>query len=95
MEKKIPEAISRYQNECRRLYMVLDNRLKDRKWICDEYSIADIATFPWIARHNIHDIGLHHYPHLCTWYELISQRLAVVKGYDLFQKGNKIPPITS
>ena len=49
----------------------------------------------YLASHIIHNIGLHHYHYFSTWYELISQRSAVVKGYDLFQKGNKIPPITS
>ena len=48
MNEKIPVAISRYQNECRRLYEVLDKQLQDNKWICGEYSIADIATWPWI-----------------------------------------------
>ena len=85
----------RYFKITKTIYENLNDHLSNHNYLAGDYSIADIATFPWIARHNIHDIGLHHYPHLCTWYELISQRLAVVKGYDLFQKGNKIPPITS
>ena len=87
---------SMYQpSEISNIYENLNDHLSNHNYLAGDYSIADIATFPWIARHNIHDIGLHHYHYLCTWYELISQRPAVVKGYDLFQKGNKIPPIRS
>ena len=57
------------------------------------YSIADIATFPWIARHEWHDIGLKNYNNLKRWYELISKREAVQKGYDLLEKGEKIPSV--
>ncbi len=85
----------RYFKITKTIYENLNDHLSNRNYLAGDYSIADIATFPWIARHNIHDIGLHHYPHLCKWYLLISQRPAVVKGYDLFQKGNKIPPIKS
>ena len=59
----------------------------------DEYSIADIATFPWIARHEWHDIGLKNYKNLSRWYNDISARDAVVKGYDLLNRGEKIPKI--
>ena len=85
----------RYFKITKTIYENLNDHLSNRNFLAGEYSIADIATFPWIARHNIHDIGLHHYPHLSNWYELISQRPAVVTGYDLFQKGNTIPPISS
>jgi GST-like protein len=85
----------RYFKITKTIYENLNDHLSNHIYLAGEYSIADIATFPWIARHNIHDIGLHHYPHLSNWYELIVQRPAVVRGYDLFQKGNKIPPISS
>ena len=85
----------RYFKITKTIYENLNDHLSNCNYLAGDYSIADIATFPWIARHNIHDIGLHHYYYLCTWYELISQRPAVVKGYDFFQKGNKIPPVTS
>ena len=81
MDEKIPVAISRYQNECRRLYEVLDKQLQDNKWICGEYSIADIATWPWMARHEWHDIGLKNYKNLSRWYSEISDRKAVIKGF--------------
>lgn len=84
----------RYFKITKTIYENLNDHLSNHNYLARNYSIADIATFPWIARHNIHDIGLHHYPQLSNWYELISQRPAVVSGYDLFQKGNKIPPIS-
>ena len=77
------------------IYENLNEHLSKHTYLAGDYSIADIATFPWIARHNIHDIGLHHYPHLYAWYELILQRPAVIKGYDLFQKGSQPPLIAS
>ena len=55
------------------------------------YTIADIATFPWIARHEWHDIGLKKFLNLTRWYEEISKRDAVKKGYDLLKKGEEIP----
>ena len=55
------------------------------------YSIADIATFPWIARHNWHDIGLKKFKNLSRWYENISQWDAVIRGFDCLKKGEKIP----
>ena len=58
-----------------------------------KYSIADIATFPWITRHNWHDIGLKKYKNLSRWYENISKRDAVIKGYDCLKKGDIIPKI--
>ena len=85
----------RYFKITKTIYENLNDHLSNHYYLAEDYSIADIATFPWIARHNIHDIGLHHYPHLCNWYKLISQRPAVVRGYDLFKKGNKIPSLSS
>ena len=57
----------------------------------DEYTIADIATFPWIARHDWHDIGLKKFKNLTRWYNEISEREAVKKGYDFMKRGEKIP----
>ena len=84
----------RYFKVCTRIYQELDERLKANNYLAgDFYSIADIATFPWIARHDWHDIGLKNYKNLTKWYELISSREAVQKGYDLFNKGEKIPSV--
>ena len=82
----------RYFKICKRIYKELDERLAEAEYLAGNfYSIADIATFPWIARHDWHDIGLKNYKNLTRWYELISKREAVQKGYDLFEKGEKIP----
>ena len=81
----------RYFKVCTRIYKELDDRLAEVNYLAGNfYSIADIATFPWIARHDWHDIGLKNYTNLSRWYKLISQREAVQKGYDLFNKGEKI-----
>ena len=89
--EKIQPAIDRYQNESRRLFEVLDKHLMKNEWLAGDYSIADIATFPWIARHEWHDIGLKKFINLNRWYDEISNREAVQKGYDLLKKGETIP----
>ena len=58
-----------------------------------DYTIADIATFPWIARHEWHDIGLKKFKNLSRWYQEISKRRSSKKGYDLLKKGEKIPKV--
>ena len=84
----------RYFKICTRIYKELDERLAEAKFLAgDFYSIADIATFPWIARHEWHDIGLKNYKNLTRWYKTISEREAVIKGYDLLEKGEKIPTV--
>jgi GSH-dependent disulfide-bond oxidoreductase len=84
----------RYFKICTRIYKELDERLAEAEYLAGNfYSIADIATFPWIARHEWHDIGLKNYENLTRWYELISKREAVQKGYDLLEKGEKIPSV--
>ena len=84
----------RYFNIAKRLYKDLDERLSKVNFLAGkEYSIADIATFPWIARHGWHDIGLKKFNNLSRWYEQISKREAVIKGYDCLNNGEKIPKI--
>ena len=84
----------RYFKICTRIYKELDERLAEVDYLAGNfYSIADIATFPWIARHEWHDIGLKKYKNLTRWYELISKREAVQKGYDLLEKGEKVPSV--
>ena len=84
----------RYFKITKKLYEDLDNRLNKSKYLAGEkYTIADIATWPWIARHEWHDIGLKKYKNLTRWYELISKREAVQKGYDLFKNGEQIPQV--
>ena len=82
----------RYYEITKSIYKVLDGQLSNNKYLAGEiYSIADIATWPWIARHHWHDIGLKNYPNLCKWYETISSRPAVIKGYKFLDKDSDIP----
>ena len=84
----------RYFKISKRIYKELDERLMVSKFLAGkEYTIADIATFPWIARHEWHDIGLKKFEGLTRWYQEISKREAVIKGYDLLKKGEKIPSV--
>ena len=84
----------RYFKIAKSIYKDLDERLEKSKFLAGNvYSIADIATFPWIARHPIHDIGLKNFTHLSRWYKGIAEREAVKKGYDCLEKGEKIPKI--
>ena len=84
----------RYFKISKRIYKELDERLAKTKYLAgNNYTIADIATFPWIARHEWHDIGLKNFNNLTRWYELIADRKAVKKGYDLFGKGEEIPKV--
>ena len=83
---------SRYFKISEKIYKELDERLAVSKYLAGKnYTIADIATFPWIARHEWHDIGLKKFLNLTRWYEEISKRDAVKKGYDLLKKGEEIP----
>ena len=78
----------RYFKIAKTIYSNLNDHLSAHQFLAGEYSIADIATFPWIARHPIHDIGLNNYEHLNRWYNEIADRPAVIKGYDLFNNGS-------
>ena len=85
---------NRYFEISERIYKELDRRLSVSKYLAGEnYTIADIATFPWIARHEWHDIGLKKFSNLSRWYLEISKREAVIKGYDLLKKGEVIPNV--
>jgi len=82
---KAPYAEERYSKENARLYQVLENRLKDRNFIVDDYSIVDIATWPWISRYEFQQMDLNDYPRLKDWYLRIADRSAVQKGYAVPQ----------
>ena len=85
---------NRYFKIAERIYKELDERLSVSKFLAGEnYTIADIATFPWIARHEWHDIGLKNFSNLTRWYTEISKREAVQKGYDLLKNSDKIPKV--
>ena len=84
----------RYFEISKTLYNDLDQRLEKSKYLAgDAYTIADVATCPWIARHQWHDIGLKNFLHLSKWYLDIASRDAVIKGYDLFKNGSEIPKL--
>ena len=84
----------RYFKITKRIYQELDNRLEHSKFLAGEnYTIADIATWPWLARHEWHDIGLNNYKNLSRWYLEIADREAVIKGYNFMNKDLKIPKI--
>ena len=84
----------RYFEISKRIYGELDERLSSSIYLAsDDYTIADIATFPWIARHEWHDIGLKNFKNLSRWYNEISARKAVKKGFDLLNRGEEIPKI--
>lgn len=78
--EKVPYAIERYKKETTRLYGVLERRLAGHEFLAGEYSIADIATYPWVARHEWHDIDLAACPAVLRWFKAIGKRPAVQRG---------------
>jgi GSH-dependent disulfide-bond oxidoreductase len=78
--EKIPYAIERYKNETLRLYGVLDKQLSDKEFICGDYSIADMATLPWIAAYEFMGLTLDNHLNLKRWLETLQKRPAVQKG---------------
>jgi GST-like protein len=79
-KEQVPYAIERYTNETRRLYGVLDKHLQGGEHLAGDYSIADMATFPWAARHEWHGIALEDFPSVKRWYDAVAARPAVQKG---------------
>ena len=84
-------AEDKYINYVKRTYRTLDSRLENNEYLGTEYSIADIATWPWIARFERHRVDLKNYPNVLRWYKLISKRSAVIKGYNVVGEFEKIP----
>jgi GSH-dependent disulfide-bond oxidoreductase len=80
----VPYAIARYTKETGRLYGVLDQRLAGSHWLAADYSVADIATYPWVARHDWHKVELADFPNVKRWFEAIGARPGV-------QRGMKVP----
>ena len=82
----------RYFKISKRIYGELDDKLSNSRFLSGaDYTIADIGTFPWIARHEWHDIGLESYKHLTRWYNDISKRDAVKKGFSFMDKNEVVP----
>jgi GSH-dependent disulfide-bond oxidoreductase len=80
--EKVPYAIDRYTRETSRLYGVLNQRLADRTYIAGEFSIADIACYPWIVPHEAHGQQLDDFPHLSRWFKTIAARPATLRTYE-------------
>jgi GST-like protein len=89
--EKIPFAIERYQKETRRLYEVLDRRLGEAEYLAGEYSIADIATWPWVSIHGWAGVEVAGLPHLERWLEAVGQRPAVQRGRAVPATGEAAP----
>ncbi|MEQ8823733.1 MAG: glutathione S-transferase N-terminal domain-containing protein [Filomicrobium sp.] len=88
---KAPYAEERYGKEAQRLYGVLERRLAEAEYLAGDYSIADIATFPWAARFEWQKVNLDDYPNVKRWYLAIAARPAVVRGYGIPSDKDKIP----
>ena len=88
---KAPYAEERYAKENKRIYGVLDRRLLDREYLAGKYSIADIATWPWISRFEWQEMDFTNYPNLKRWYVSIAERPATIRGYDVPASGATIP----
>ncbi len=84
-------AEDKYINYVKRVYRTLDSRLENSEYLGIEYSIADIATWPWVARFERHRVDLKNYPNVLRWYKLIADRPAVIKGYNVVGKFEEIP----
>jgi GSH-dependent disulfide-bond oxidoreductase len=92
--EKIPYAIDRYVKETERLYGVLDEQLNGREFIAGEYSIADMASYPWIVPHERHGQKLDEFPNLKRWFLSIGRRPAVQRAYDIAKKINTKPTVS-
>jgi len=85
---KIPYAINRYRDEVNRLYGVLNKRLADRDFVAGEYSIADMASYPWVVPHERQGQKIDDFPHVKRWLEAIRERPATKRAYELVKKIN-------
>jgi len=92
--EKLPYAIDRYTNETNRLFKVLDRRLSDREFIAGNYSIADMASYPWVFKHPYLQLRLLCFPNVKRWFETIGRRSAVVRAYEIGASINTIPTMT-
>ena len=89
--EKIEYAFNRYTNEASRLYRVVDTRLADAEYLAGDYSIADMATYPWLRYHENQGQKLEDYPHLKRWYDALSERPAVQRGLAVLQEESRSP----
>jgi len=82
-QEKIPYAIERYRKETERLYGVMDRRLVEHGFLAGDYSIADIAAYPWVARYEWHQVKLEQFSNVKRWFDAISSRAAVKRGMEV------------
>jgi len=92
--QSIPYAMDRYVNETNRLYGVLDKRLSERDYIAGDYSIADMAAYPWIVPHKRQKQNLDEFPHLKRWFGTIGARPAVKRAYERAREINRQPVVS-
>jgi GST-like protein len=92
--EKLPYAIQRYRNETNRLYGVLDKRLAGREYVAGDYSIADMAAYPWIVPHERQGQNLEDFPQLKRWFEAIRARPAVQRAYERAKQVNVQPTVS-
>ncbi len=92
--EKIPYAIDRYVNESKRLFEVMDKQLTHREFIAGDYSIADMASYPWIFKHPYLQLELEKFPNLNRWFETIEQRPAVARADEIGASINTTPTVT-
>ena len=92
--ERIPYATERYVNETNRLYGVLNKQLAGRDYITGDYSIADMASYPWIRPHEQQGQDLNDFPHLKAWFERMAARPAVIKAYEIADQINTAPAVT-
>ena len=92
--EKLQPAIDRYQNECRRLFEVLNGQLAEHEWLAGDYSIADMASYPWIVPHERQGQKLEDFPHLKRWFDAIWARPAVKRAYARAKEINTQPTVS-
>jgi GST-like protein len=92
--ERIPYATERYINETNRLYGVLNKQLSNKEYMAGEYSIADMATYPWIVPHRNQGQDLDDFPDLKRWFELMSSRPAVIRAYEIAKEVNPAPSVS-
>jgi GST-like protein len=92
--EKLPYAMDRYIKETGRLYGVLNKRLADREFVAGAYSIADMASYPWVVPHERQQQNLDDFPHLKRWFETIAARPAVQRAYALAKDINQLPTVS-
>jgi GST-like protein len=91
--EQIPYAINRYTNEAKRLYGVMDRRLEERDWFAGDYSIADMAIFPWLRSWERQGVVLDEYPNVKRWFEAVNARPAVQRGLQVLKDKERSGPM--